>query len=1104
MSTKSINQTTQTLISDFDYFKSPAHYITDSEGKYTMVNVGCCNFRFLSYLAEKITLVFRKVLHCILSFGNCQNDATLWNRNRDRIFEINNNREEISALERKELTRIHQELRARQEGKITQEAVYIFQKEDDKPVDNSKNLLTQIDDLKRQVENLEKEKKEYAKNTKNLEQAEKDLKDKETELLKFKSEIETYKQDHTTLSESEQQELANLRQTLQEKEDAISKLHGEVDTHKQKELDALKKLKEKNDELILPKSPESKNLTLTDAEKIRKLEIKLKNAIEENKEVVKHVDELQDKEEALEKELNDQKNLVAAQKKTLTEQEIKIKELEAALQKQLKENTKIEFKVEESTEYKQLLGQLNDLKKDLEVGNSLQKQMMTRLALQHDISKLSKIRDIEPGDLLTINGKKELHITRDDEKSGGLLSLFQKPAYKEPSLRTLESIATSFDQVVSSFQELDKTLSLKQKNEILDAAKKDLITLASIQNKLNKLIASSKDEALKKQLSQINDKRLQVDNVIQKWGKDHYDNLEHKDISALFEEPDTELLEHYIEKKLLKEDGVLKWLNDNTKKFTESTNPNDFMWKTSVIDEFIYLMQQEVGAQLNEAASQGERIGEKFSLRTASQKIDTSTDMGMALASMSKALIEIKIDPTNPPHDHQTLDYQKRIRHLSHHFFEELTAATELALKVSVKKESSEIEKKYADAVLKICTFFFNGINLKKSNTEAVNAFYKLVLLKGKGLLTAIDETFDSIAKSSQSKKTTLQNYWIQNFIGHVNIGFNPWSMNPVQQWFTLKFPGHNIDFLAFGSPTNESSPKEATIIPQFKAAMKQYANDKVKHLYVSFQNFIPVNKQKEAIFNKLPKMFWGVSETVLGDETNRCNALKDFEESEDGRALYFMALSKNSAFYKHPSKMDKETDLLEDSATFKKELFHQIFEGAPEETGNYISKKIKDAYKKATTQDIDAWGKKMIDNIHRALFHAENSKDGQKKLNVNERKVFIEILYYFLTMEIAQKLPKIKSMNTSCKDNIDRGNLFSMEIVGAMGVINDLESDDSFVQQFMTKLFSRALVVRQREPVESRVDDLKEVMKFVIAHKKEMKQLHKDTWNALPQAMML
>lgn len=702
--------------------------------------------------------------------------------------------------------------------------------------------------------------------------------------------------------------------------------------------------------------------------------------------------------------------------------------------------------------------------------------------------------------------------------------------YTQPDINVLEAIKNSLDDLVKMYRVLNQHPSESELKQMYDSHGKDCRTkLGSSLHKLFLMCKDQTDQKVREHLIAISNSDRMLSEILTGWEKLSIDKTELQkqqeqtdDTAQFFSQMDEEKIqETYLSQGW---SNVISFVNTlyegYSKRFISSTDPKDISWKTAKYDAIIYNIQNFIVEKYFNTSKQTLKQTFGTGIKSEIEKIKISkSSIGKALTEMLEALAQMKVDPKNRPVDHETLGYQGRIRGLFQNFFIALEKASEEALKIQNKSKNSDEsidsdqlldiddeddeDSKYADMVFAICHQFFTQANLKDEYTKTLNTFYDLNSITKESSLTAtIKEAYEGIQKADSCRKTPVQDSIFKSLKGHLNITFNGWyAGNPVSQWFKMTVDKHTIDMLAFGSPTNENSPSQANILQCFIAAMKEYENNKKTHLYVSLQNMIP--PVEESDWSSWFGWTKGWFKTILGgDETNRIKALMKVED--ECSALYFMNLSMNSTFYKHPVSKGK-VDILNNADNFKKKLFAEIFTTDSSASGNYISKKVRDAYKEATKSeenkegvDIEKWAAATIKIIHENLFihDKDHTFAGTPKsdLTEQERQSFIEIFYELLTSEVAQKL-KVNSMNESCKDDIDRGIVRSALKFIMDGIANGLENDPEFIKNCTVIVNSRALNARQREIIHERLERILQTTDFALKNKDGLKNVYKALW---------
>ncbi len=753
-------------------------------------------------------------------------------------------------------------------------------------------------------------------------------------------------------------------------------------------------------------------------------------------------------------------------------------------------------------------------------------------ALDNQIEYLKLVSNVYGGDTLKTDANGKLIV----EKSETFLGWMYE-SYQVPTSHALRFIKEFISKMSYSMQVLDGRLSIDEKKENLKKMIPHIEALGAFQNQLDKmmttLINTPKDQLINNQQGLIvvyyiiSSHRQNAEAIIEKWNKETQDHSkltkqtpENKDFIAVV---DTEKLRAEIEAKPQETINILSKTYEAYQtginvayeayqtRFTEKAE--EVFWKTEKYDKVIHEMQKFVEKENDKLKSSETLIKELASSKST---------IGKALKDTLDALMEIKVDPKNRPTNHKTDEYQKGIRTAFQKFFGTLTTASKEALTYLEANNQTNDDRKYANLILAMCSHFFNGINLKKEAYHAVEAFSPLNIDEktiptdkhplAKFLEQLLKGTFDKIKKADACKKTPMHHGIGKSLIGHFNIGFNSWfSGNPSQELLDLQCGDRHIKIIGCGCPTNEPSPGTVEVISPLQAAMEQYGKDNEYHLYISLQNAIPVDAQGwKTLFKKLPDWLNNWAQAVVGgDETNRIKALIEFEKKK--KAFYFMNLAKNSPFYNNPVDIKKvgnfEVDQFQTTKNFKEAFLKQIFADDYTKTGTYISQKIKDAYSTATGKSLKEWSQEMVERIHKTLFPDTLNKDyGKDSLPLDERRTFIDTFYQCLSLEIAQEL-KVKTINYTCKDGIDR----AMSMVGSMfagfGVINSLERTASFLKDLVVVTFSRALFARQREIIDKWLEAICRMTTFAIDNKEALTVLHKETWpknNGVMQATLI
>lgn len=166
-------------------------------------------------------------------------------------------------------------------------------------------------------------------------------------------------------------------------------------------------------------------------------------------------------------------------------------------------------------------------------------------------------------------------------------------------------------------------------------------------------------------------------------------------------------------------------------------------------------------------------------------------------------------------------------------------------------------------------------------------------------------------------------------------------------------------------------------------------------------------------------------------------------------------------------------------ASNFTGELIAQMFDKPSQETGNCIPSDLK------TTYDLRKWSESMAADIHQQLFA------GRPTLEVEERRIFIRLFYRNLARKILIET-KVDSYNESCKDSIDRGAASEAEEYAYLAILKNCAKQPHVVAFFKMLVFARAIIVRKRPIIETRLDRLIETVTFMIDHQVALKKLQK------------
>lgn len=415
-----------------------------------------------------------------------------------------------------------------------------------------------------------------------------------------------------------------------------------------------------------------------------------------------------------------------------------------------------------------------------------------------------------------------------------------------------------------------------------------------------------------------------------------------------------------------------------------------------------------------------------------------------------------------------------------------------------------------------ICHGLYTGVNFNQKCQKILKEFCGRGEKKAasspadfqKGLIANFDIIDQQIEAAPTGTKQPKLKQWMTSAISHFNgIAFMNAMFDPNTQ---ANFAHVILEMvvkqgkevarmkdIAMGTPTIEKGNAAAEINEEFLGMLRYYQQTGGKHLYVNLQSFIPKSR-------------------MLGDETARCKAIQNLTQGEFKEIFYAITLSKNSDFYEQKNTHFKsiqefksglindffdrlptkeEAQRLMKPAEMNK-LFKDQGQEVPEDvydakkwppeirnlmhalvTGNYIPRFLADRF------DLKNWMGQVFDLVHANLF------DGKKKLDKKNRKILVELCQHLLVFKLLVEL-KPNSYNVSCKDRADRGPAADAGLFACQAYVNNQENDTQVREFFETIVFSRAIIVKKRSIIHTRLTKLMKLVTFLQMHKKPFQQI--------------
>lgn len=384
---------------------------------------------------------------------------------------------------------------------------------------------------------------------------------------------------------------------------------------------------------------------------------------------------------------------------------------------------------------------------------------------------------------------------------------------------------------------------------------------------------------------------------------------------------------------------------------------------------------------------------------------------------------------------------------LRHNYFSQLIPA--------LRKGSKEGDPAFD----KICEALFTRSFFEETCDEIIHEFEKAGKQKQpKSWLERLDTLYKAIQAAPRKMKVQRATDLVIGVRGHWNVRYDPFAMgNPAHALYSLKVGREgenvrNVRALAFGSPTQRGQ-----ITPEFRGFLRAYRAQNKKHLYISNQSLIPRS-----------------SRLIGGDERKRSWAILDLDK-EFPETYFVCALAKNSPFYYQRGQFEK----IDDAELFKEELINQAFHVDSNISGIHFPISIREKL------NLENFSKEAIKTIHQIMFQ------GKERLTREERKRFIEMYYVVVTEKLIVGL-EVDSFNITCKEAIDRAAEANAELYAqtALGAGKEKLTDDDR-KRIEVLTFSRALMVRKRAIIKSRLDRLRGNLAFAQSHVQELQQLH-------------
>lgn len=538
------------------------------------------------------------------------------------------------------------------------------------------------------------------------------------------------------------------------------------------------------------------------------------------------------------------------------------------------------------------------------------------------------------------------------------------------------------------------------------------------------------------------------------------------------------LYEYTVDKR-----GVLEYF---TSGLFQSENPEDIDWKIHRYQSVLRQLRDIIGNLLDHSFSEEEK--NLFFQSVFNSKIETDSQK-LILNLLNLDLNERKGNQINQR-------YLSQIR--DEYAINFIMTLRDILLEIEKNEKEiglSDQQKKLQNFFYELCEALFTMIDLKEISLELNEKFNVLgkdnlsvlddICQKDDGSLTfRVSKMHENFYKARQSAKAPYINKIFNSARGNWNFGFDPTTQSNNPQCIgkiALLMNGvtQSIKLLAFGSPTIEGyfgGESYAKVSIEFLSWMKNYKKQNKRHLFVINQDLTSGG----SFFGRI----------LGGDETDRIYAiLKSCTDSEAQGTLFCIVLSRNSVFYAQKSVYEFQSD----ASIYKKNLLEQHFDFDPTISGNHIPNIVLNEI-----PDLKDFCEKAIESIHSILFK------GRKSLTLDERCVFYDFFQDNLILKITMEL-YANSVNMGCKDAIDRAAEAVARLCAYLGIVNTIEDfKETYKEmykelrkQYEVLLMTRALLVRKREIIPTRIKRNIVTVSYYEKHKIELRAVYNTLFGA-------
>jgi hypothetical protein len=261
---------------------------------------------------------------------------------------------------------------------------------------------------------------------------------------------------------------------------------------------------------------------------------------------------------------------------------------------------------------------------------------------------------------------------------------------------------------------------------------------------------------------------------------------------------------------------------------------------------------------------------------------------------------------------------------------------------------------------------------------------------------------------------------------------------NLPNQLYDLYLNDQRINHFRMPVPIYQETINKAVIDEEFKGFLRSYNQ--------------PDGNRKHLLINLQDKTSWR--------EYARCAAIEDLQnQSEFNNVLSVVTLATDTDFYHQLAPYHQNNQA--------KSFMHQFKEHIlGENTGYYFPMSIS---REALTGFID----QTFEAIHKVFFSSKNVLSREQRMN------FIEVFYLLLQLKLIEWI-KPDSFSLTCKDGIDCGQSYSVELFMMLKLMNNQNLNEADWEFLNLMLYSPAIITRERVMLPERFNRMVSALRLI------------------------